>query len=209
MNPHFSMFRPVRSAARAILVLTVCAGLAGLAAAKPWWMRGAAVGEQDFLPPDVAFRVGAHLDGDVLRVRWVIAEGYYLYRNKIEVSAESADLQMGPVQLPQGTQLIDPLFGPQEVYLQQVEATARLTRLDFGAHPVQVKIVYQGCAQAGLCYPPITRVLFPESAAQPRDAAAARAPLAWETAAILGGCLAFLCAGLWLRKGRRLETPAP
>ncbi len=55
-------------------------------------MRGIDSNETDFLPPDVAFRVGARVDGNVVRVRWVIADGYYLYRPKIDVEAESPDL---------------------------------------------------------------------------------------------------------------------
>jgi len=67
-------------------------------------------------------------------------------------------------------------------------------------------VTYQGCAEAGLCYPPISKVLFPDSAAA---APVARAePHAWEGVAILGGGFAFLLAGLLLRKGRRLDTPA-
>jgi thiol:disulfide interchange protein DsbD len=64
------------------------------AGAKPWWMRGVDSNETDFLPPDVAFRLAAHLDGDLIKVRWVIADGYYLYRQKIEVRPESPDLQV-------------------------------------------------------------------------------------------------------------------
>ena len=72
------------------------------------------------------------------------------------------------------------------------------------AHLARLKVTYQGCAEAGLCYPPITKVLFPTGAAP-----VAQAPShAWEGVAIIGGASAFLFAGLLLRKGRRLDTPA-
>ena len=106
--------------------------------------------------------------------------------------------------LPQGMQKTDPYLGTQEIYRQQVEAAAPYTRLDAGAHPMQVKVTYQGCADAGLCYPPITKVLFPEQG--PPPAASPRHP--WEGVAILGGGFAFLLAGLLLRKGRTLDLPA-
>jgi len=197
-------------------------GLAGTAGAKPWWLRGSEASDQDFLPPDVAFRVGAQIDGEVVRLRWVIADGYYLYRSKMEVRAESPDLVVGALSLPPGTRLNDPYFGAQEVYQQQVEASVPITRLDYGAHPVQVKVTYQGCAHAGLCYPPITKVLFPTSptdattgsllgAANPGGVTqAAQAPpgsASFEKLGILGGLVAFLLAGLVLRKDRRLTTP--
>lgn len=178
--------------------------LAGPAQAKPWWLRGTDTNETDFLPPDVAFRTGATLEGRAVRIRWVIADGYYLYKEKIEVHAESPDLIVGPAQLPRGVMKTDPFLGRQEIYTQQVEAQVPYTRTDFGAHPVQVKIAYQGCAEGGLCYPLMTKVLFPierlpESAVNP--------PHRWELIAVIGGALAFLLAGFVLRRGRKLPLP--
>ena len=181
-------------------------GLVGAAQAKPWWMRGIDSNETDFLPPDVAFRVAARIDGDVVKVRWVIADGYYLYRQKIEVRAESPDLVVSAPKLPQGTVKTDPYLGTQQVYTQQVEAIVPYSRIDAGAHPIQIKVTYQGCAEAGLCYPPITKVVFPTvgSAA----VVASEPPQPWESSAIIGGACAFLLAGLVLRKGRKLDLPA-
>ena len=188
------------------LLIMVTLLLGGAALAKPWWMRGIESNDNDFLPPDVAFRVGAQTDGRVLRVRWVIADGYYLYRQKIGVSAESPDLVVSGVALPRGVLKTDPYLGTNEIFTQQVEATVPYRRLDYGAHPLQIKVTYQGCAEAGLCYPLITKVLFPAPAAA---AAAPDAPShRWEIVAVVGGLLAFLLAGLVLRKGRNLELPA-
>ena len=187
-----------------ICCLIVLAGLAGTAAAKPWWMRGVESNEADFLPPDAAFRVAAVVDGNVMRVRWVIASGYYLYKHKIDIRAESPDLVITAPSLPPGIVKNDPFLGIQETYEQQVEATLGFTRFDAGAHPLQLKVTYQGCAKAGLCYPPITKVLFPHAAMPP----AVRTTHPWEGWAILGGVIAFLLAGLLLRKGRKLDLPA-
>jgi thiol:disulfide interchange protein DsbD len=209
-TPSFSRLRsavkaPAHSFVSALLAALL---LAGTAAAKPWWMRGVESNEQDYLPPDVAFRVAARVDGEAVTIRWIIANGYYLYRNKIEVHAESPDLTVGAVSLPPGTRVNDPYFGPQQIYEQQVEATVPFTRFDYGAHPLQIKVTYQGCAHAGLCYPPITKVLFPEQGAAPASAAIRPgAPVAASLVAVAAGCGAFLLAGLVLRKGRRLPTP--
>src|SRR6204780_4947392 len=145
------------------LFLTSMLGLASAGHAKPWGRRGIDSNESDFLPPDVAFRVAARVDGNVVKVRWVIADGYYLYRQKIEVKAESPDLLVSTPQLPVGVVKTDPYLGTQEIYTQQVEATVPYTRIDAGAHPIQIKVTYQGCAEAGLCYPPITKVVFPNA----------------------------------------------
>jgi thiol:disulfide interchange protein DsbD len=189
---------------RILIMLTLLAVLGGYASARPWWMRGIESNETDFLPPDVAFRAGARLEGGTLRVRWVIADGYYLYRAKISVAAESPDLVISGITLPRGTAKTDLYLGTQEIYTQQVEGTVSYRRLDYGAHPLQIKVTYQGCAEAGLCYPPITKVLSPVGGATMPPAA----PHSWEGIAIVGGSLAFLLAGLLLRKGRTLPLPA-
>jgi len=190
--------------ARALITLFALALVSGPVVAKPWWMRGIESNETDFLPPDVAFRVAARVDGGVLRVRWVIADGYYLYRQKMSVAAESPDLMILGLALPRGTAKTDPFLGTNEVFTQQVEGTVSYRRLDFGAHPLQIKVTYQGCAEAGLCYPAITKVVFPTGSASLAPTPSHR----WEAVAILGGAAAFLLAGLLLRKGRNLELPA-
>ena len=201
------MKQPIRKPlllARAALLLAATLCLPGLATAKPWWLHGVESNENDFLPPDVAFRVGSQVDGNVIRVRWVIADGYYLYRRKMDIKAESPDLILSMPSFPPGKPKTDPYLGTQEIFVQQVEGSVAFQRRDAGAHPLQIKVTYQGCAEAGLCYPAITKVLFPASAA-----AIVKTPShAWEGVAILGGGLAFLLAGAWLRKGRRLDTPA-
>jgi thiol:disulfide interchange protein len=186
------------------LVIAVALTLPGYALARPWWMRDSQSNETDFLPPDVAFRVYSRTDGELVRVRWVIAEGYYLYRQKMSITAESPDLSVGTPLFPPGIIKQDPYLGAQEIYTRDVEATATYRRIDAGAHPMQIKVSYQGCATAGLCYPPITKVISPAilSSVVPPE------PHRWEAYAILGGGAAFLLAGLMLRKGRRLAMPA-
>jgi thioredoxin:protein disulfide reductase len=194
----------------------LAAGLTDLATAKPWWMRGVESNESDFLPPDVAFHVMAANEGKTLRVRWVMADGYYLYRQRMDIKAESPDLVLASPNYPRGIVKTDAYFGSQETYRQQVEATVPYTRIDGGAHPLQIKVTYQGCADAGLCYPPITKVIFPTGAGPGANAAQAAnnasfplasAPRPWQRLAILGGGLAFFLAGLLLRKGRKLALP--
>jgi thiol:disulfide interchange protein DsbD len=107
--------------------------------------------------------------------------------------------------LPNGVSKTDPYLGTQEVYFQQTEGTVTYKRFDYGAHPLGIKVTYQGCAEAGLCYPPITKVLFPSIAAPLIQTPSHR----WEGIAIIGGAFAFLLAGLLLRKGRHLDLPAP
>jgi thiol:disulfide interchange protein DsbD len=122
----------------------------------------------------------------------------------MQIQAESPDLVLAAPQFPKGVLKIDPYFGNQEIYKQQVQVSVPFSRFDGGAHPLAIKVTYQGCAEAGLCYPPISRVLSPE----PPPVAAVPVAYPWEGVAILGGAFAFLLAGLMLRKGRRLDLPA-
>jgi len=74
-------------------------------------MRGIESNETDFLPPDVAFRVAARVDGNELKVRWRHCDGYYLYRQKFDVKAESPDLLLSAAQFPAGVVKTDPYLG--------------------------------------------------------------------------------------------------
>jgi thiol:disulfide interchange protein DsbD len=189
-----------------------------MATAKPFWLRGSESNEQDFLPPDVAFRVAAHVDGQQIKLRWIIADGYYIYRDKIQAEAASPGLVVGAPVLPPGVALTDEYFGTQRVYFTEVVVPMTFQRSDFGAHPPQLKITFQGCAKAGLCYPPIAKVLYPDAAPN-LDAESPESPhmtslrqrgyASWQAIAILGGLAAFLLAGLLLRKKRGLPMPAP
>ena len=114
----------------------------------------------EFLPPDQAFRLGALADGsDRVRLNWDIAEGYYLYRTRTHVSTASSAAQLGTAQFPAGDIKNDEYFGKQEVYHHGLVVTVPVARATGGALQLPLKVTYQGCAEAGLCYPPITREL--------------------------------------------------
>jgi thiol:disulfide interchange protein DsbD len=112
----------------------------------------------DFLPPDRAFRFDALPDGtDRVRLNWEIADGYYLYRARIKIVTPSPRAQLGTPQMPQGQIKTDEYFGRQEVYHHELVATVPVLRATGGAFELPLQVTYQGCADAGLCYPPITK----------------------------------------------------
>lgn len=112
----------------------------------------------DFLPPDQAFRFAALADGsDRVRLSWQIADGYYLYRARIKVSTTSKQAQLGATQFPPGQVKNDEYFGRQEVYHHELTATVPVARAAAGTLELPLQVTYQGCADAGLCYPPITK----------------------------------------------------
>ena len=119
----------------------------------------AAIDEDDLLPVDQAYVLSAEASGpESVAVRWKIAEGYYLYRHRISVQATApAGVRSGALQLPKGKPHEDEFFGKTETYRSQLTAT--LPRIVANGGKVTLKIKYQGCADAGLCYPPQTRML--------------------------------------------------
>ena len=117
-------------------------------------------GADDFLPADQAFRFDALADGtDRVRLNWEIADGYYLYRARIKVATSSPAAQLGATQFPPGQIKNDEYFGRQEIYHHELIAMVPVVRARGGAFALPLQVTYQGCAEAGLCYPPITRTV--------------------------------------------------
>jgi thioredoxin:protein disulfide reductase len=190
-------------------------GLAALLGKKP-----APSGTGDFLPPDEAFRFGAGLpQADSIPLTWVIADGYYLYRDKITVESATPNVQVGKPVLPEGKSKHDEYFGDTQVYYEVLEATLPVARAaSSDKQSVTLKVTYQGCAEGGLCYNPITKeavVELPPTAvatqlpvqARPAAAAPGAAPMVAEqdklAAALRGGnllyaLLTFFVAGVVL-----------
>lgn len=107
----------------------------------------------EFLEPEQAFKFSAHLMADNrIEVIYDIAPDYYLYRNKFKFSVDGATL--GTPGFPTGKIKQDPNFGAMEIYHRQVVIDLPFSRT--AATTVSLKSVAQGCAEAGLCYTPIT-----------------------------------------------------
>jgi thiol:disulfide interchange protein DsbD len=116
--------------------------------------------EDEFLPPDQAFQLAAFPDGpDRVRLQWVIHEGYYLYKGRIKVATASTEAHLGVPVLPTGKTKTDEYFGKQEVYHDELLATVPVARAGGAGLELPIDVTYQGCADAGLCYPPITKNL--------------------------------------------------
>lgn len=115
-------------------------------------------GEDEYLDPEVAFVLtsDARTTSDIA-LNWRIADGYYLYKKRIKLEPADAAQPIGNIVLPKGEAHSDEYFGEQEVYRQSLDASFSVPPSD--AKSIDVKVTYQGCADAGLCYPPITKTL--------------------------------------------------
>jgi thiol:disulfide interchange protein DsbD len=123
---------------------------------------------QDFLAPEQAFAFGARMrDAATIEVSFRIADGYYMYRDKIAVSAEGATL--GKVEIPRGTIKFDPNFDKELETLRQ-QLTLAIPVQASGSF--KLKVTSQGCADKGLCYPPMESVATLSTANSGVDVAA-------------------------------------
>src|SRR5258705_259707 len=112
-----------------------------------------AAGVDELLEPDKAFGFSARaLDAATVEVRYAIADGYYLYRDRFRFAAEPASVRLGQPQFPKGQVHEDKFFGKQETYRKEVRI--RLPVEAAGAERLKLLVTSQGCADVGVCYVP-------------------------------------------------------
>jgi thiol:disulfide interchange protein DsbD len=124
-------------------------------------LGGSGFFEDELLPPDQAFPFDAELkDAQNIRLHWEIAEGYYLYRDKLKFSLEnSADVSIGSFTTPSGKVKEDEYFGKVETYHGPISFDLPLIRKMAGPQEITLIAEYQGCAEKGVCYPPIKKII--------------------------------------------------
>lgn len=110
--------------------------------------------DMDLLSPDKAFRLSAQLAkaGEIV-VRYDVAPGYYLYRDKLKFSVEPASVALGSVRLPPGRIKDDEFFGRVETYRDEVLIRIPV-KVPAGAERFTLTVRSQGCADAGICFTP-------------------------------------------------------
>ena len=146
----------------AALFLTIGAALlSSMAAADGFWPKkdSASGGSRDLLKADQAFHlIAAEREGQALKVSWDIAPGYYLYRKRLAFQALTPEgAQLGAPELPRGELIQDEHEGKAEIYRGSLQA--RLHWPQGAPAPQRLRVSYQGCAEAGVCYPPQTRTI--------------------------------------------------
>lgn len=114
---------------------------------------------EKFLPPDQAFQLDAIIQEKAVLIRWQIAEGYYLYKEKTAVRSISLKDQNRNLDFPPSITHDDPEFGKVEIYRNSLVLKNPLSNFSSLPAVLTMEIDFQGCADAGLCYPPITKLL--------------------------------------------------
>lgn len=143
---------PLSSTAKATPIKQL---LSGLKDVKSYFVQ------DELLPAEQAFQFFATVkDAHTLRVNWVIAEQYYLYRDKIKLSLEPATaVQLGDFVIPKGLPYHDQSFGQVAIFRHALSFDLPLLRPVTAAQNITLLANYQGCADRGVCYPPMKKAV--------------------------------------------------
>ena len=135
--------------------------------ALPWLAAGpAAAQEPELLPAKQAYQYTATIAGDEVVVRYDIAKGYYLYRDRMSLGSTTPGVNIGTARMPAGEEHEDEYFGRQVIYRGPITVSSKIS-FDGEPRAFDLQLKLQGCADAGLCYPPqtwTTRIEMPGAA---------------------------------------------
>ncbi|MFC3607147.1 protein-disulfide reductase DsbD [Stutzerimonas tarimensis] len=171
-----------------LLLAFALPAFAGLFDARPSATLGGPLNNTaDFLPVREAFQLSlTEATAERIELRFVAAEGYYLYRHRFDFAADGVTL--GEPQLPAGEHKTDEYFGDVEVYYGVMDIVLPVDNPD--ERPFTLQVSYQGCADKGLCYPPETETLTIGAGSE--TASEERGGLSWRVIVL------FFLAGLGL-----------
>jgi thiol:disulfide interchange protein DsbD len=133
--------------------------------------------EEDLLPPDEAFRIAATVrDSYTVDISWEIADGYYMYRDRMRFRSDTPGIELGKPELPAGKIMDDEFFGKIAIYRKQVTVSIPFTRASEATDTLRLSATSQGCADIGVCYPPHTQLVQLDLSTEKPGAATAKTP---------------------------------
>ncbi len=137
-----------------ISLLLVITSSQAFAAGNPF---GGNSDNEEFLTVEEAFQLTATSESaNEIKLFWNVADGYYLYKKRISVISNDAGVTIGELNLPAGKNQHDEFFGDVEIYEHSLDVTVPISA---NSNTVELIVGYQGCAHAGLCYPPVKKTL--------------------------------------------------
>jgi thiol:disulfide interchange protein DsbD len=114
--------------------------------------------EGEPLEPEQAFQLSSQIDGDMVRLHWNIAPHHYLYRDKTTVQIIEPSNTKPTITPPAGEEKNDPFLGKVFIFHNALDLEFQLPGLSSG-QKIKLKVSFQGCAEAGICYPPMEEVV--------------------------------------------------
>ena len=119
----------------------------------------AVANELELLPPEQAFAMTATVSGDEALLNWRVAPGYFMYRHRFKFAVDGIDVPLEQAQIPAGERRDDPIFGDVEALRGNYTVSVPLPLPSAPGLATQLTVTSQGCADIGVCYPPLTRTL--------------------------------------------------
>jgi thioredoxin:protein disulfide reductase len=117
------------------------------------WAKAPVAPAPELLEAEKAFQSTARVkDGKAIEIEFKIADGYYMYRKRFQFASAAESLKLGKAQTPAGKLKQDATFGRVETYRKSVRLLLPYTSSD---KELRFKVISQGCADAGVCYPPL------------------------------------------------------
>ncbi|NOQ34500.1 MAG: protein-disulfide reductase DsbD [Methylococcaceae bacterium] len=115
--------------------------------------------EDELLPAEEAFQFFATVKNEnSLQLNWMIADGYYLYKEKVKLRLiDSQNVELGTYEIPHGEPTHDEAFGKVEIFHHELKFDVALLRKTTNAETIVLEADFQGCADRGVCYPPMTK----------------------------------------------------
>ena len=120
-------------------------------------LANAAIDPNSILPVEKAYQPQLFATEDGVSLQFTIADGYYLYKDKLEFSSDGPSL--GKPEFSPAQSTTDEFFGTQAVYFKVAQINIPFSKVYNPAQPYRFHLNYQGCAEVGICYPP-TKVEF-------------------------------------------------
>jgi thiol:disulfide interchange protein len=178
----------------------------------------AALSQPELLEPEKAFRLAVKsVDDRTVEVRFRIANGYYMYRDRFKFETQDGRL-LAEAQLPAGVWKKDPFFGETQTYRREVRIRVPVSPQDMQHGRLDLKVTSQGCADIGVCYAPLEQLVpvrLPRSGETLNSFAwsnvASRTPSPWAQALIAAlalGAFAFSLRWVPALKGWRAAARA-
>ena len=113
-----------------------------------------ALSPDDLLPAEKAFKSSQRVSEKEITFSWDVAQGYHLYQSRLKFKSRTPGLILGPPEFPPGLMEHDDSMGSMEVYRGHVEIKVPILEKPVNDLPLDVEVTAQGCADAGVCYPP-------------------------------------------------------
>ena len=132
--------------------------------------------DDELLPPEKAFALQAWMEDNLLIAEYQIAPGYYVYRKRFDFQIESSGARFDTAIIPDGKIKNDEFFGDMEIYRDSVRIVLPVLYDSDIKNTFRVKAVSQGCADIGICYPPLAQSLDMKTGTSARITPVAYAP---------------------------------